>query len=142
MTTIYHFFGAWKDLITHIYSDYPLAAAITTLVAVGVFVYVERAEFENLATSTFHLFAALIVWAIVVPILGSLFGVVEKLYNVYDKHPLLVLVLFIAAVAVFLIWGFLRPKSPSRAVKAIACAILFLLSVAVAAPIANMFSAR
>jgi len=160
MTTIYHFFGEWKDLFAHAYSAYPLAAAITTLAALGLFFYWDRLRLNWLPRSRPHPIIAVIAWAIIVPILGFLFQVIEKVwtgivgvssvlshlstfvYDVYDRHPILILVLLVISGTLFFIWNFVRPENPSRAFKVIACIALFLLSVAISAPIANMFASR
>jgi hypothetical protein len=37
MTSIYEFLNAWRELITKVFGEYPLAAALMTLLAVGMF---------------------------------------------------------------------------------------------------------
>src|SRR5258707_6217 len=119
MTTIYHFLGEWKDLSIHAYSAYPLAAALTTAAALGLFFYWDRLKLKWLPKSRPHPIIAVIAWAIIVPILGFLFQMIEKVwtgivgvssvlshlsafvYQVYDRHPILMLVLLITSGALF-----------------------------------------
>ncbi len=37
MTSIYEFLNGWRELITKVFGEYPLAAALMTLLAVGMF---------------------------------------------------------------------------------------------------------
>lgn len=159
MSEFLDFVKGWAKGIGGVFGDYPLAAAIITLVAVVAFIALERrAKSADWTTRTYYFFIALVGWAIAVPILGFIFKIIEKfwgaaegaasaivgvslfLYHAYEKHTLLVLILLAISVTAFFAWHFVRPKSPSRTLKGIACGALFLLSVAVGAPIANLLS--
>jgi hypothetical protein len=155
MSEFLDFVKGWAKMIGGVFGDYPLAAALITLVAVVAFMIMEhRARPSNWTTRTYHFFIVLIGWAIAVPILGFVFGLIEKilglgkgalnvlafLYGAYEKHPLVVLMLLVVCVGTYFVWHFMRPKSPSRILKAVACAALLFVSVAVSKPIAGLFS--
>ena len=42
MSAIYHFIMGWKELITKVFGEYPLAGALVTFAAIGVFLQLER----------------------------------------------------------------------------------------------------
>lgn len=124
----------WKDLIIQVFSQYPLAGALITLVAVGVFYYLEK-TLRPRKTST-NILLVLLGWAIAVPILGAIlwllgeiWGVVKaiappvasvlsSLFSIYQTHPFLVLSLIVISILVYFSWKRWRPDFlPSRSLR-------------------------
>ena len=159
MSDFLDFVKAWAKLISGVFADFTLAASIVTLIAaVLFFAYEHQKKTSDWTTRSLHFFIALVGWAVAVPILGMLFKVVASIwgigegmfsalkslgslvYSAYEKHPLVVLTLLLINLVVFLVWHLIRPRHPSQALKGIACFSIFSLSVAIASPIANLFS--
>jgi hypothetical protein len=42
MSPIYHFIMGWREFITKVFGEYPLAGALVTLAAIGVFLQLEK----------------------------------------------------------------------------------------------------
>jgi hypothetical protein len=153
------FVRAWAGMIASIYAEYPLPAALITLVAVGLFVSFERqSRSHDWQTRTVNFLKTFVVWAIAVPILGTLFGAIGKvwsaavatvsagaggvqfLYGIYAHHPLMVIGLFALSAALFGVWHWRRPKQLSRGVKLGACTVFFFVMVALGGPLADVMS--
>jgi hypothetical protein len=134
MSAVVDFIVSWKDLITKVFGEYPLAAAIFTFAAVGVFLGLER-QWRKGKTPT-NLMAVFVGWAVLVPIGGwvfSLFGkvwsviesavpivtaVIGSLYRIYEKHPIVVLSIVAVALAAYPTWKWRFAKFlPSRALR-------------------------
>src|ERR1700730_1250561 len=121
MSEIYKFVGEWKDLIIKLYTEYPLAAAIITLTAVIAFVLFERSK-HPWPPPVLDMIIAFVAWAVLIPIVGFLFSAVVKvgsilaagasfvwrvlsfIFDVYQVHPLFVLILAVLAAALCGIW--------------------------------------
>lgn len=147
----------WKDLITEVFGTYPLAGALVTLLAVGVFWLLHR-QYRKGKVAT-NIFLVLLGWAIAVPIvgfildiaaeiygaikkvLGFLWSVLASLYEIYLKHPLFVIFLMVVSVAVYFLWAWLRPKLiPGKPLRVI---LLFMAAVAIAhlaSPLLDLFA--
>ena len=117
--------NGWKDLITNAFGDHPLASAILTLFAVGVWLYLER----NLrpGRSPTNTLLVLFGWAVGVPIFGAIFWllgelwsllkavappithVLGSLFEIYRDQPILVLSLVAVAGVGYLAWRRYRP---------------------------------
>jgi hypothetical protein len=150
------FAQAWAKLVGEVFSQYPLAAAIVTLIAVALFLLFERTSASSgWPELTLRFFLALVAWAILVPILGTVLAIltwlgekaeqtlsglgqlVRFLYGDYVAQPIPVLILFSVSVIGFFVWNRWRPHLPVAWVKALLCAAAFILLVAVGVPIAN-----
>jgi hypothetical protein len=160
MTGIYNFLGEWKDLITKLYTEYPLAAALITLAAVIGFVFFERSERGTWPPPALHMIIAFVGWLVLVPIVGFLFAVIFKIgsilaaagsfgwgvlsftFGVYQVHPLFVIILAALAAAVWGIWHWRRPSGISFnwQTKAVICCVGFIVAVGLGAPIINLYS--
>src|SRR4051812_32202903 len=95
--------NTWKDLIVKVFGQYPLAGALITLVAVGVFFYLEKTLRPKQAPT--NILLVLLGWAVAVPILGAILwflgelwdlvkaiappiaSVLSSLFSIYQKHP-------------------------------------------------------
>lgn len=118
---IWDFILAWKDLIIKVFSEYPLSAAIFTLISLISLVMLEH-KFRRGKTAT-NIAAVFVGWAVLVPIFGWIFLIFGKIwsmaetfasffmvvlgsfYKIYEKHPLVVLVILISAVVAYFIWS-------------------------------------
>jgi hypothetical protein len=108
-----------------------------------------------------------IAWAIIVPLLGlaitvatkiweileffmkscfslagKTFDLVVKVYNIYEKHPVYVFVLLGLYTLSFVIWHWKRPKQIPRWVKAGVCLLLFIFTLCIISPIADLFAQK
>lgn len=156
MSSVVDFVTLWKDLITKVFGDHTLAAALLTLVAVAAFVALDQGPRKGKRPTT--LLMTLIAWAIAVPILGFVMTILGKIwsffekalpiltdilssfYKVYERHPLLVLALIAAGVAGFFVWKWLRPKFwPNRGVRVVTLSAVVIVVAHIASPIADMF---
>lgn len=155
------FIKAWAGMIGDVFGDSPLAAALTTVAAVILFMWLERHRNQagDWTTRTLHFFLALVAWAIATPLLGLIFKIVGGLlavaastteaggsfvkffYGLYEKHTVFVLATLALALALFGVWSLVRPRSPTWPFKLAACLLLFVLIVALGAPVAGLLSA-
>ena len=159
METVVSAITRWKDLITKVFSEYPLAAALMTLAAVGAFYALEKSLRPKQAAT--NILIVLLSWAVAVPILGgglwvigqvwdvvkaiapALTKALTSLFGIYEKHPLLVLALITIAVVIYFAWKRFRPKVlPSRGLRVVFLATLVLVVSHVASPIADMFTPK
>ena len=159
MDTVVSAITGWKDLITKVFGAYPLAAALMTLAAVGAFYALEK-NFRPKQAAT-NILIVLLGWAVAVPILGGVLWILGQawdvvtavtpalakalasLFGIYERHPLLVLVLIAVAIALYFIWMRFRPNIlPSRLLRMLVLAALVLVASHVASPIADMFKTK
>lgn len=159
MGSIVDFIASWKDLITKVFGEHPLSAALVTLVAIAVFVALDRGPRKGKRPSTLAM--TLGGWAVAVPILGFVMTVLGKLwefvekavpflagilgsvYKIYEKHPLIVLVLICVGVIGFFVWKWWRPHFwPNRGARVVALALAVVLAVHIAGPIADLFTSE
>jgi len=159
MDTVVSIITAWKDLITKVFGSYPLAGAVVTLIAAGVF-YLLHTHYRKGSTAS-NAFWVLFGWAIAVPLVGLLLNVggeiygaaktalsflwsaLSGLYTIYTKHPISVLVLLALAVVAYFGWAWLRPTViPSKSLRAV---LLTLAAVAIAhllSPLLDLFGGQ
>lgn len=142
----------WKDLIIKVFGQYPLAAALITLVAVGAFFYLEKTLRPQQAPT--NILMVLLGWAVIVPVLGGLLWLLSEfwdivkaiaqlvasslssVFSIYQKHPLLVLALAITATLTYFVWKRWRPNVlPSRLLRFLSLAIAVILVANVLGPI-------
>jgi hypothetical protein len=154
MAGVVAFFGKWASLIAEMFKKYPLAAAIVTFIGVLVFIYLERERNtnKNRSGSIVHAFIVLLGWAIVVPILGTIFDAVvwfakalraaaSFLYTSYHDHPIFVTGVVVLALISYVIWELrVKPRQPIwRAAIVIVCA---LTVIALALPMLEVFKGK
>lgn len=125
MESFWSFLRNVFEIVSRLYVQYPLSAAIVTLIyliVVGFWLTKRHRRSSGAA-----LLLALISWIVAVPIVGALIALVSKVvgwieavlgpattvlglvYGVYKDHPLFVLGVIAVALAAWLIWGWLRP---------------------------------
>jgi len=140
MEALMWLFNTWKELVTKLITEYPPAAAIATLAAVGGWFLLEK-EF-NPKKPSLNAGIALGAWSVVVPLLGAtmdllveawrifktvcaaIANLTETLYHVHQRHPFLILCLVVAAVPVYFAWKHWRPHVlPRRALRIGALAV-------------------
>ncbi len=157
MSAIVDFIVLWKDLITKVFGEYPLAAAVFTLIAIAVFLGLDR-QWRKGKTPT-NLMLVLVGWAVLVPIggwvlavLGKLWSFIEStlpfvttvlgsLYRIYEKHPILVLVISVIALLAYIVWKWRFDKVlPSPTLRVIVLVVGVILAAHIASPIADLFS--
>lgn len=148
MQAFLEFVGKWIDLIVSFFKDYPLAAALVTIVAailyVGVwkhwFSFAKRWTVNTWPKHMLLFFVVILAWSVAIPIVGAVlkalgfvFGGTAWLYKKYESHPIYCLSETVAIAILGCIWFFLpskwRPKRWKRVV--IAVLIWFLLLVLV-----------
>ena len=146
----------WKDLISKVFGEYPLAAALLTLLAIGLYFYLQKEKRRNKAAT--NILIVLFAWAIAVPILGFALTVLGKIwefveavapaiakavgsfYSIYDRHPFLVITLLVIAIIAYFVWKKWWPKVlPSRGLRIVALTIAVVVTAHIANPIANVF---
>ena len=144
--------NAWKDLIIKVFGQYPLAAALITLVAVGAFFLLEKTIRPKQAPT--NILLVLLGWAVAVPVLGGLLwllgevwdlvkaiappvaSALSSLFSIYQKHPFLVLSLVGIAILAYFAWKRWRPNVlPSRSLRFLSLAIAVTLVAHVLSPI-------
>ncbi len=157
MNSIYHFVMAWKDLIIKVSGDHPLAAAIVTILVVGMFFVLEKSWRPGKRPS--NLLILLAGWSIAVPVLGLLLDALGKIwefleaalsilirlvdssYHIYAHHPFLVLGLVAAALLSYFAWKRWRPQIlPNRLTRVVALATATVVAAHILAPIADIVS--
>lgn len=153
MEAVINFFLKWIDLISGVFVEHTLAAALMTLVGVGVFIHLEKGNrFRDTIQAVKNAFLVLIGWAITVPILGWLLDIIGGvlgvilnlilfLYAKFDKQPILVICLAIICAVAPIAWAKIkRIRTPSLPVRITASVILFLVLTALLVPIFNLFT--
>ena len=154
MNSIIDFIASWKDLITKVFGEHTLAAALVTIVAVAAF-YVLDQQVRKGKRPT-NLMIIFVGWAILVPIVGLVMTILAKIwaileavfpritdalasfYKIYDQHPLLVLVLIAVGVVSYFLWRKFRPNLlPRRSLRIVALAAAVVLAAHIVSPIAN-----
>jgi len=160
MTTIYEFLNAWRELIMKVFGEYPLAGALITLLAIGMF-YGLQTEWRRGRMKS-NLLLVFVGWLILVPILGLTMTVLSKVwefieaavpilgtilsssYHIYEHHPYLVLIILVIGIAGYFIWNRWWPRRPeflqNRYLKILCVVVAIVVVVHIASPIANLFS--
>jgi hypothetical protein len=157
MQTVLWLMTSWQNLVTKAFTEHTLAAAVITIAAVGILILLQH-EYRRgqLLTNAGLVLLGWIVTITVIPLamiaaakgwatLGAAAPVVstisEYLYGIYERHPLLVLVIVgIATTSYFLkqSWPYRISWGPVRAV----CTVLgIVLLVHIAGPIADLVDA-
>jgi len=159
MAHLYQLMNTWRELIVKFFSDYPLAAALVTLLAIGVF-FLLQGEWRKGKTIS-NLLLVFIGWLALVPILGFAVTVLAKVwgflettvpwfgevlgstYRVYQHHPYLVLIIVGVGILYYISWAW-WPKRPrfvrSRALKLLFVFVAIVIAVQVASPLADLIS--
>jgi hypothetical protein len=146
--------STWKDLISKIFGEYPLAGALVTLLAVGAFLHLEQKERPGKAPT--NILIVLLGWSILVPLTGLVLIVLGKFwdfieivapivtkvlgsfYAIYAKHPYLVLSLCALAIAAYFVWMKWWPKVlPSTPLRVLTLVAATVVVAHIASPIAN-----
>ena len=157
MNSVIDFIVSWKDLITKVFGEHTLAAAIVTIVAVAAF-YVLDHQIRKGRRPT-NLMIVFVGWAILVPIVGLVMTILAKIwailevvfpriadalasfYKIYDQHPLLVLFIVVVGIASYFLWRKFRPNLlPSRPLRIVALTVAVVLAAHIVSPIANWVS--
>jgi hypothetical protein len=157
VNTILSVIGKWRELVAALFGDYPLAAALLTLAALGLFFHLQKTMRRG-RTAT-NALIALLAWAVAVPILGTVLTILSKawefveavvpalarvsgsLYGIYSRHPILVAVLVLLAVVAYFVWGRWWPRFwPNRTLRIAALVAGVILAAHIASPIADLFT--
>ena len=146
----------WKDLIGGVWHEYPLAAALLTLVAVAVFFYLQEIRPQHTKT---NVLLVLLGWAVATPILGFILTVLSKIwgffealfpwlgkvsgsfFSIYYRHPLLVVVLVVLGLLAYFVWArWWQHVWPNRSLRIATVVAGVVLSAHIASPFADLFS--
>ena len=142
------FIGKWADLIGKVFGEFPIAAALVTLVAALAFVALVKWPIQDWMRATFVFLGVFVCWLICVPLLGWLFRAVSFLsaasafiYERYERQPLVFLAATALALVGGLIWVYALPRrGPSRALKILASGACWLLAILILVPIFDAFA--
>jgi hypothetical protein len=162
MGGIYDFFNTWRELIIKIFVEYPLAAAVMTLLAIGIFFALQTAWRRERTES--NLLLVFVGWLIAVPILGSVMAVLSgvwafieatfpilaailgSFYHIYVRHPYMVLIILALGLAGYFVWNRRWPRRPqliqNRAWRLLCVLAGIVVLVHIASPIADLFSSK
>jgi hypothetical protein len=154
MNSIIDFIVFWKDLITKVFGEYPLAAALVSIVAVAAFYVLDQQARKGKRPT--NLIIVFFGWAILVPIVGLVMTILGKLwaileaavprivvalasfYRIYDQHPLLVLFLIGVGVVSYFLWRRFRPDIlPNQLLRVAFIAAVVILVAHILSPLAN-----
>ena len=157
MTHIYQLLNLWRELIAKFFSDYPLAAALVTLLAIGVFLLLQSEWRKGKLLS--NLLLVFLGWLVLVPILGFAVTVLGKVWaffettvpwfaqvlgstnHVYQRHPYLVLIIVGLGLAYYISWIW-WPKRPrlirGRYLKLLFVFVAIVIAVQIASPLADL----
>lgn len=70
---IFRFLYSWIKLIIEVFGRHSLAAILLTVVAIGLFIWLQKSHPQRTLGNLFLTFGA---WAVAVPVLGTLFDIV------------------------------------------------------------------
>ena len=149
MTFVIDFLSGWKDLITKVFSQEPLAGAIITLLAIGAFFLLEREVRPNKRATNIAIVLA--GWAILTPLIGFVFKVVGGIgqavtaavgafYGVYAKHPLVVLAIIAICLGAFFLPRIWPQRIRHRWLRGPMLLVGGLVAVLIVGPIADVVS--
>lgn len=157
MGGVIDFIVSWKDLITSVFSQYPVAASLAILLAIGAFFALERNIRQgHPGTNVAIVFVG---WAILVPLLGLVMAVLANVwkvfegtvpivtkvfgsfYGIYEKHPIVVLTIVVCFVGGYFIWPLIWPKMiPNRKLRVLSLVVGTVVVVHIASPIADLLT--
>ena len=160
ISIIYQFSISWKELITKVFGQYPLAAALITILAVAAFIKLQT-EWRRGRTSS-NVSLVFLGWLVLVPIFGFVMIVLGKLwafievalpfmakilgsfYGIYEHHPYMVLITLALGIVCYFAWNRLWPRRPevlqNRFLRILCIAAGIVIAVHVASPLADLFS--
>lgn len=151
METIINFLSGWVELITNVFSEHTLIAAITTLLSVLLFMFLNKDnKLKNTSKTIRNAFIALLIWLIAVPIFGWLFTILGKfweftlfLYEKFEQQPILFIGILFFSILIYFILPYLRRKQKLTKFKRIGVAtVFFVLSILILIPILNVFNSH
>ncbi|HZE11155.1 MAG TPA: hypothetical protein VE034_06190 [Burkholderiales bacterium] len=159
MSSIVDFIVFWKNLITGVFVDHTLAAALVTIVAIAVFLFLDK-EVRKGKRPT-NLMIVLVGWVILVPIVGMVMTVLAKIwaffekvipmvtdvlssfYKIYERHPLLVLILILLGFVTYFLWAKFRPGVlPNRTLRIAGVVVAVVVAAHIASPLANLVAPK
>lgn len=154
MDFIFSALGKIGGAIASFYADQPLAAALVTIVAIGVFWslmgWKKTPDFSDQRKVAKNGLFVLVGWAIAVPILDFIFSAIAKIlewagiagggifwvWERFNEQPFVVLICLIMVILGLSVWCY-RAKKPHIIVKSLASLLAFLVLVGVSVPIVN-----
>jgi len=160
MTNIIEFLNAWRELITKVFGEYPLAGALVTILAIGIFFWLQG-EWRRGQTKS-NLLLVLLGWVILVPIVGFVMTVLSKVwdflaatlpfvteivgsfYRIYQHHPYMVLILMTSGIIVFYAWNRWWPGRPhfmqNRYLRILCLCVGIVIVAHVLSPVVDLFN--
>jgi hypothetical protein len=144
------FLSSWRELITKVYVEDTLAAALVTIVAVAAFFRMKR--WWKGGPRWLHGVVVVFAWAVAVPIVGFLMDVLRvvwgavtavlpilvtltgSLYGIYERHPYMVLAIVVLGGIGYFVQ---RLWYSSRALRVSVSVVAVVLVAHLAAPIAD-----
>jgi hypothetical protein len=162
MEHLINFLSGWVDLITVVFTEHTFTAAIMTIIGVGVFFKLDKPNiFQDKVETGKNAFIVLLGWAIFVPILGWVAGLVGDLYDFikflvglfldlikfiyakFEQQPFVVIVIVVISAAIPAIWGkFMRFEPPALQTRVIASIAVFVILVALIVPVVNKINLK
>ena len=154
MDFIFNVLGNIGGTIASFYADHSLAAAIVTVVAIGIFWWLmgweKSPDFSDRSQVAKNGLIVLVGWAITVPVLDFVFSIISKLlewagiagggifwvWERFNEQPFVVLACLFIAIFGGWIWHY-RSKSQHALLKAAGSFLVFLVMVGISVPIAN-----
>ncbi len=154
MDFIFNALGKIGGTIASFYADHPLAAALVTVIAIGLFWSLmgwgKTPDFSEQRKVAKNGLIVLIGWAIAVPILDFIFSAIAKIlewagiagsglfwvWERFNEQPLVVSICLIVVILGFSVWTY-RSKKPHTLVKCLAALLAFLVLVGFSVPVVN-----
>lgn len=149
MKALINFILGWADLITAVFKEHTLAAAVLTAVAVFVFLEIDKEnQFRYKIKVIQHASIVLLGWAIFVPIAGWIMGLVGDLldlivfiYKKFEQQPIVVIILAVLCALAPYVWlKVLKHRAPPLLVRVTVSVLAFIVLTALVVPIFNLFS--
>ena len=147
MQAFLEFVGKWIDLIVEFFGNYPLVAAIITVIAVGVYILLwKKLHIDTWTMHTLLFLCVILGWAVAIPILGSLVIVIEFIgkgiawiYKKYESHPIFCISVTGIMSASGTVW-YLLPKrwKPMRFIRIVITLLIWFLLIALIVPVLDI----